>query len=353
MAKKKSDEEEEMVMVGLEDDGQEEDDQDEDSESPDGEEKKKKKLNAKVDSDEESEEEDDSEEGEDDDDGRVGHAEASEEEDDKARKRRERQHRKEKQRRARERNDTEIRFLRQQNETLERRIREIGAKVERSEVGSIDQRISSAQAQLKVADQVLARAHEDGTGDDVVEATNIRDSLKDTLGKLTNAKAELQRQTSERPVVDSRLIYHARSWMEDNPWYDPEKGDKDSRVVALLDEQLGAAGFNPATPEYWEELTRRAKKKLPHRFTNGRDDADEEDDGEERVERNPRKRGSGPRFSTGGRERPLRKNEVYVDPERKQALIDAGVWDDKVLRNRYLKKYAEWDRENGGRRSAR
>jgi hypothetical protein len=32
-----------------------------------------------------------------------------------------------------------------------------------------------------------------------------------------------------------------------------------------------------------------------------------------------------------------------VTPERKQAMIEAGVWDDPVLRQRYLKAYQDYD----------
>jgi hypothetical protein len=40
---------------------------------------------------------------------------------------------------------------------------------------------------------------------------------------------------------------------------------------------------------------------------------------------------------------------VYISPERKQALIDAGVWDNADLRQRYIKRYAEYDRNNSSR----
>ena len=38
--------------------------------------------------------------------------------------------------------------------------------------------------------------------------------------------------------------------------------------------------------------------------------------------------------------------EVYISPERKEALIEAGVWDDPVLRAKYVKRYSEYDRLN-------
>jgi hypothetical protein len=40
---------------------------------------------------------------------------------------------------------------------------------------------------------------------------------------------------------------------------------------------------------------------------------------------------------------PSTRKEVYVSPERVQAMKDAGVWDDSALRNRYLKAYQDYD----------
>ena len=40
------------------------------------------------------------------------------------------------------------------------------------------------------------------------------------------------------------------------------------------------------------------------------------------------------------------RRQVVVSPERKRALQEAGVWDDPVARERYLRKYHEWDRNN-------
>jgi hypothetical protein len=110
-------------------------------------------------------------------------------------------------------------------------------------------------------------------------------------------------------------------------------------------------GFDPRTKEYWDELTKRCRRAIPHQFEDSRRSDDDEED-EKDIRRDSRKnRGSGPKFSTGGRERNLRKNEVYVSAERKQAMIDAGVWDDPKLRGRYLKNYQRWDKENANARS--
>lgn len=350
------DEDREPIESEDEDDDEKEEGEGEDDEDSDA--LRKKKLKAKK-----SDEDEDGDSDEDDE--RVGHGEDDEEDDEdgksKKRDRESRKARRERQRKARNRNELELNFLRQQNEKLEKEMQEVRSRVDRTEVGSIDQRITSIQSQLKVADQVLARAHEAGSGDDVVEATNIRDRLKDTMQRLNGAKQELSRRTEEadqEPQVDSRLVYHASRWMRDHNWYDPNGTDKDSRVVAQIDDRLVKEGYDPRSPEYWDELTDRVQSRLPHKFKDRRNGNDEDEDLEEDDDRESRgngkaRRGSGPRFSTGGRERPLRKNEVYVSPERKQALIDAGVWEDPVLRSRYLKKYKDWDKDNAPRRSAR
>lgn len=312
---------------------------------------RKKKPKAK---DQDEDEDGDSDE----DDERVGHGEDDEEEGEdgkgKTRERESRKARRERQKRARRRNEIELNFLRGQNEQLERSVSELRSRVDKSEVGSIDQRIASIQSQIKVADQVFAKAVKSGEEEDITEATNIRDKLRDTLTRLNGAKVEMSRraeESEEEPQIDSRLVHHASTWMKEHRWYDPNGNDKDSRRVAAIDDQLIRERFDPRTPEYWDELTERVEKALPHRFKdsrNGRGDDDDLEDDEERGSRKGGKAqgGRGPRFSTGGRERPLRKNEVYVDPERKKALIEAGVWDDKVLRNKYLKRYQQYDREN-------
>lgn len=367
MAKKtgrKKDEELVMVGPGSDDDDEEtleveSDEDEEESDEGEGEESerpRKKKAQAKSDEDEDGDSDEEDE--------RVGHGEddGEDDEDGRSTKRESRKARRERQRRARHRNEVELNFLRQQNEHLEKKLSELGSRVERTEVGSIDQRITSIQSQLKVADQVFARAVKSGDEDDIAQATNIRDKLKETMTRLTGAKQELARRSEEseaEPQVDSRLVYHASRWMRDHNWYDPNGTDRDSRRVAAIDDRLVKEGYNPSSPEYWDELTDRVREALPHKFKdrrNGHDDDEDLDADEDRGSRGSGKdrRGSGPRFSTGGRERPLRKNEVYVSPDRKQAMIDAGVWDDPVLRKRYLKTYKNWDQENGSRgRSAR
>jgi len=93
-------------------------------------------------------------------------------------------------------------------------------------------------------------------------------------------------------------------------------------------------GFDPTQKDYWDELRTRTKDALPSR-------SDSEGNGQQQ----PSNKNRGPSFRTGGRERPLKANEVYISPERKAAMEEAGVWDDPVLRNKYLKSYSDYDKQ--------
>jgi hypothetical protein len=88
--------------------------------------------------------------------------------------------------------------------------------------------------------------------------------------------AEINRakQTAEAPrqqSMDSLALNRAKSWAAENNWFKPDGKDADSAVVKALDESLMAEGFNPATQEYWDELTDRASRYLPHRFAESDD----------------------------------------------------------------------------------
>ncbi len=140
------------------------------------------------------------------------------------------------------------------------------------------------------------------------------------------------------------MLRNARDWAGQHKWFAFDGNDEDSVIVRALDEALAGEGYDPTSEEYWDELTARVRRRLPEHFKKGAARADDDDDDFEDEDEKPRQK-SGPKFSSGGRERPLKKGEVYVSAERKQAMKEYGVWDDIPARNRMLKKYAKWDAE--------
>lgn len=299
---------------------------------------------------------------------RLGGGREDDDDDDKERaeRREKRKSRKRMQREARDRNERELRFLRNRNEQLERRFseleQEVDARVTGSEVASVDNAINKAKSDLQLANQVIQQAVEANNGADLAEALDHRDAIRDQLRDLDEAKTYLgderrQQGNAQNPprVIDPRVAAHAQQFIVDHDWWDPQGTDDDSRRVLQLDHALVAEGYSPQTKEYWDELRARVKNEFPQHFgTSSRDDEDDDDggddvdDGDDRQKQENQQRQRGPQFRTGGRERSLKKNEVYISQERREAMEEAGVWDDPVLRNRYLKAYAEYDQDQQG-----
>lgn len=291
---------------------------------------------------------------------RLGGGREDDDDDDKrAQRREERKSRKKMQREARDRNERELRFLRKRNEDLERRFstleQEVDARVTGSEVANVDQAISKAKSDLQLANQVIAQAAEQNNGADLAEALDHRDNIRDQLRDLEEAKTYLsdERRTTRtaQPELDPRHVAHAQQFMVDNDWWDPAGRDPDSQRVLMIDRSLVQEGYNPQEKSYWDELRTRVQTELPQHYESrmgddddGGDDVDDNRQPQERQQRQNR----GPQFRTGGRERPLKKNEVYISAERREAMEEAGVWDDPVLRNKYLRAYAEYDQDQQG-----
>lgn len=317
---------------------------------------------------------------------RAGHAEQDEEDgsgDDRerirARRRAERRAKKEENRR----NQRELNFLRTRNEQLEKRQSEFDARMANTEVVTIDTRIQALEADIRKADDVYAEAISKGDGQSAAEAQRIRDTLRDEVMRQKGARNQTiagarERLQGNQNRPDPGVQMKAQEWMSQNPWYDHQGGNEDSLIAKAVDAQLtrerGIAAAR--TDAYWDEYDRRLRKRLPHVFKkdreddegeyeetgdrdidehnrrHGRRDADDDRDVDEDDDRDTRRNGrngrsgrGGPRFTSGGRERPLKKNEVYVSEERRKAMEEAGVWEDPVTRNRYLKQYAKYDAE--------
>lgn len=301
---------------------------------------------------------------------RIGHGEDEEEDGDSRRSRRseERKRRKERQRR-------ELNFLRARNEQLEReqsrRLAEIENRQVQGEVLAIDGRIANLEDQIRQAEEIHAKAVEKGDGESASEALRIRDQFKDGLQRLQGVKAQTVRGATARAQqpeeADPAIAERAREWAEANDWFDPNLGDEDSTIAKAIEMRLYKEGrLDPRSAAYWKELDRRLKHRLPDKYSRSREhnagdeedemiDDNDDDRDEERSERSNRQArrtngNGGPSFRTGGRERALKRGEVYVDADRRKVMEEMGVWEDEQLRNRYLKSYQKYDRENGRRR---
>ena len=254
------------------------------------------------------------------------------------RRRLEKVERKDRRDQAIKRDKLELDFLRKRNDDLERRVSVQEQRSHQVDLGSYDQAIASATNEVEMAERVIAKAVEAGNGADVAQAMRYRDQAMQKAQQLQYAKqqAAQQRPQPQSQQIDDMTMHYAKEFMSENPWYDSQGRDEDSAIVIAIDQALAKDGFNSQTEEYWDELRKRTARRLPEKFKNQGQPAKEE--------RTPR---GGPAVGSGREHAPATtRKEIYLSPERKQALIDAGVWDDPVLRMKYAKRYSEYDRAN-------
>jgi hypothetical protein len=260
------------------------------------------------------------------------------------RRRQEKQDRKLRRDEAIKRDKLELDFLRKRNDDLERRVSVQEQRTHKMDLSAFDAEISRAENEANMAERVIAKAVAAGNGEDVTQAMRYRDQALSRIQQLNAQKTQVaaQQPRPQSQQIDDVTMAYAKEFISENPWYDAQGRDEDSAIVIAIDQSLSKDGYDPRSPDYWDELRRRAARRLPERFDSKTKRAANT---EERAETRREPRG-GPAVGSGREHAPAStRKEIYVSPERKQALIEAGVWDDPVLRAKYVKRYAEYDRQ--------
>ena len=254
------------------------------------------------------------------------------------RRRKERQERKA---RTKERADSLKRELSARDAVINE-MREKLAIIERRNAGGeiaqlVQAREKAVQAYDYYKDQIRAGT-EAGNGTAVAEATEQLMQVRSRIEQLASIERSVKQRGAQPPPLDQRVANNAREWTSNNNWYDPQGKDQDSRVVLMLDQTLAEEGWDPLTKEYWDELGSRVKKYLPHRANRDIITAD--------GSTKPKSVVAG-----SGRESSPRSTPTFrLSAERVKALKDAGKWDDPVERNKMIKQYRDYDRNNEGAR---
>lgn len=252
------------------------------------------------------------------------------------RRRLEKKERKERQQKAIGRDKVELNFLRQRNDELERRMANLESNSHKISISDIDRQLQEAVNEAETAERIIAKAVEAGNGEDVAKALKFRDQAIAKANQLNYAKQQATQQGQQRqaPSIDKAVEHYASEFMQSNSWYDPQGRDEDSAIVLAIDAKLAQEGYDPRSEEYWDELQTRIERRLPEKFA-------------KQAKPAVRKPTGGPAVGSGREHAPTStRKEIYISPERKAAMMEAGVWDDPVLRQRYAKRYAEYDREH-------
>jgi hypothetical protein len=233
-----------------------------------------------------------------------------------------------------------ISALERRNEELARRLASVENAAAGFQFAQVDRLIEDEATRVEYAKMKMTQAAQAG---DVVAQVEYMEQFHEAKNKLAQAQM-LKRQHLEEsknprnnvPNPAAEVIQrNAGDWLKSNRWYDPSGKDTDSRIAKIIDNDLAGEGWDPADPEYWDELDNRLKERLPHRYagkTGG-------------TERNRRTGTSSGRSDTSGSPAAA-KNTFTLSRDRVQALKDAGMWDDPQKRARAIRNYAEFDRKN-------
>jgi hypothetical protein len=216
---------------------------------------------------------------------------------------------------------------------LEQRLKSVEDHALTAQQGSLNQDYQRALYNVQAAENALARAIEIGEGSKVPELLRHRDCSLAEAAQINRAKQSVAAPAAS--MNSNEVAQRAAKWASNNSWFNANGSDPDSMVAKAVDSSLIAEGFDPSSKKYWKELDRRLADRLPHRF-------DEDDDAGYNQPKSGRR---GPPVG-GSRDITPGKRQVYVSPERVQALKDAGIWDDPQRREKILKMYSAYDREN-------
>ena len=230
--------------------------------------------------------------------------------------------------------DTKLHMLERQNQELLERLSVVERKTQGGEIARINKAIEDQESKILFAKQKIKEATETGNGDLLTQAQEMWYDAKKQYESLEGLKKhsvqQPQQQTIQAP--DPMVARYAGDWMSENPWYDPNGRDSDSKIALTIDQTMAEEGWNPKSQEYWEELDNRLAKYLPHRYI-----------GEVEKSVSPSTRRPRNIVTSSGRESAsssVVKNTFTLTPDQVRAMKDAGMWDDPDKRAKMIRRYA-------------
>jgi hypothetical protein len=233
-----------------------------------------------------------------------------------------------------------ITALERRNAELAERLAKVESTASSYQFAQLDKSIEDEATRVEYAKLKLMEA---ARNNDAAAQVEFLEQLTDAKQRLQQVqhykKQQVELAQSPKQNVPTQITTEvqqlATKWLKKNSWYDPQTRDTDSRIAKVIDQELVADGWDPSDPEYWEELDNRLQSRLPHRYTSK--------GGKEG------KRAPGPTASSRTANTASQKpGTIRLSPERVSAIKDAGAWDDVEKRNKMIRAYAMYDRQNKG-----
>jgi hypothetical protein len=232
-----------------------------------------------------------------------------------------------------------ISALEKRNEDLARRLAAVENTAASYQFAQIDKALEDEATRVEYAKMKMMQAAQSGDAASQVEYLEQLTEAKQRLQQVQYYKkqqldeARSPRQNVPNPAGED-IQRNATQWLKKNSWYDPQARDTDSRIAKVVDQELAADGWDPSDAEYWDELDNRLQSRLPHRYT---------------AKSGSNRRSAGPTASSRSANTSSTKpGTITLSRERVNAIKDAGAWDDVEKRNKMIRAYASYDRQNKG-----
>ena len=230
-----------------------------------------------------------------------------------------------------------ISALEKRNEDLARRLAAVENTAASYQFAQLDKSIEDEATRVEYAKMKMLQAAQSNDAAAQIEyleqLTDAKERLKQVQHykkqQLDQAKAPKQNVPNE---ISTEVQRNATDWLKGNKWYDPQARDTDSKIAKVIDQDLASEGWDPADPEYWDELDNRLSARLPHRY------AAKSNTSSRRVSPTASSRVANPSNKSS--------TTITLSRERVQAIKDAGKWDDPVARSKAIKAYAAYDKQN-------
>jgi hypothetical protein len=234
-----------------------------------------------------------------------------------------------------------ITALERRNAELAERLAKVESTASSYQFAQLDKAIEDEATKIEYAKLKMLEA---ARNNDAAAQVEYLEQLTDAKQRFNQAQhykkqqleaAKAPRQNVPNPV-NTEVQQNATKWLKKNAWYDPQARDTDSRIAKVVDQELAQDGWDPADPEYWDELDSRLSTRLPHRYASKGNSSNQ-------------RRAAGPTASSRTTNPSGQKpGTITLSRDRVQAIKDAGAWDDVERRNKMIRAYAQYDRQNKG-----
>ena len=150
------------------------------------------------------------------------------------------------------------------------------SRVQTLDEGYLTEFKSRVDSQLAIAEANLQDAVERGDGKAVVEAQKLMSQLilqQERANVLAQQRQAAPKQEAVQPApqygqpqqaAQQAIDPKAQKWADENEWFGED--EVMTNVAYAVHGQLEREGFDLSSDEYYDELNRRIRKELPHKF---------------------------------------------------------------------------------------